>query len=176
MKRTKKTDKKSPNAILSADIHLSESPPISRTDNYLETQSKKLKFLRELQAKYKCPVLDAGDIFSHWKPSPWLLSKAHAELPDNLYTIPGNHDLPEHSIKLYYKSGLAVLEEVGTLTVFPGLNDASDRIINSNEFLLYVYAVPYNGNLDGIQVCESVNPDCRILIIHDTVWPGVKPP
>ena len=117
MKRNKPKQTKA-DAILTADIHLSESTPISRIDDYQEAQRKKLKFLCGLQEKHKCPVLDAGDIFNHWKSSPWLLSQAYYWLPNNMVTIPGNHDLPEHSIKQYGKSALAFLEAVDKLQVF----------------------------------------------------------
>ena len=43
MKRTKKG--KPADAILVSDLHITESTPISRTDDYIQAQENKLKFL-----------------------------------------------------------------------------------------------------------------------------------
>lgn len=168
MKRAQ-TRKQKPDALLVADIHLTDSSPISRVDDYFQAQSNKLLFLKSLQEKYQCSVIDAGDIFNHWKASPWLLSRAYHLLPDNMITIPGNHDLPEHSISLYPKSGLAVLDAIGKLIVL--LNETS---VSSNAHLS-IYGVPYGGD-QGIQK-EEISPGTRkILILHEMVWPGKTPP
>ena len=97
------------NAILTADIHLEDTTPICRTDNYLEEQKKKLLFLKEHQEKHDCIVIDGGDLFTNWKASPWLINRAFKFLPDRMYTITGNHDLPEHSLEQFERSALAVL-------------------------------------------------------------------
>ncbi len=168
MKRTKTKQTRRPDAILSADIHLSETIPVSRTDNYHEAQSSKLMFLRDLQAKYECPVLDAGDIFNYWKPSPWLLSRAYHLLPDDMVTIPGNHDLPEHSSALYHKSGLAVLDAVDKLTVL-----LSETLFDYG--ILDIHGTPYGGDI-GCQKGMKGNGKRKMLILHEMVWPDKTPP
>lgn len=100
-------------AILTGDLHLREDPPICRTDDFLKAQEKKLMWLRDLQKKYRCPVIDSGDVFHKWKSSPWLLKLAIDLLPNEFYTIPGNHDLPGHNLNQFDKSGLAVLISAG---------------------------------------------------------------
>ena len=60
--------------ILCADIHLMESTPICRLDDFVEqTQWRKLQWLKDLAIKHNCPVLCSGDLFDYWKPSPALL-------------------------------------------------------------------------------------------------------
>ena len=101
---------KKADAILTADIHLTDRRPICRKDDYLETLRQKLDFIREVQRKHdNCPILDAGDIFDYWKCTPALISWALSNLPDGMVTIPGNHDLPQHNPNLLNKSGLFVL-------------------------------------------------------------------
>jgi putative phosphoesterase len=102
-------------AILTSDWHLRESIPICRVDNFWETQWYKISQISELQSKYNCPVIHAGDLFHHWKTSPFLLSKTIEELPKQFYTVYGNHDLPNHNIELDYKSGIFVLEHAGVV-------------------------------------------------------------
>jgi DNA repair exonuclease SbcCD nuclease subunit len=116
MKRTKQNQKKV-NAILTADWHLREDTPICRTDDFWQAQWKKIDFIRDLQIKYDCPVIHAGDLFNHWKPSPYLLNQTIKHLPDNFYTIYGNHDLPQHQIELHEKTGTDNLLLAGKLSV-----------------------------------------------------------
>lgn len=113
--RTKNTRRRmgKPTAILSADMHLREDTPICRTDDYFAAQAKKIKFLSDLQREHDCPILDAGDVFDNWKPSPYLLGWVIANLPNKsmLLTVPGNHDLPQHNMENIEKSGLSVLHK-----------------------------------------------------------------
>ena len=64
--------------------------------------------------------MHAGDLFHHWKPSPSLISQALYFLPENFYTIYGQHDLPQHNWELRSKSGLHTLEVAGKLKVLSG--------------------------------------------------------
>lgn len=94
------------NAILMSDVHLREDQPVCRTDDFQAAMWRKIDFISVLQWKHKCPVLCGGDLFNHWKPSPELLTKAYQHLPDQFYSIYGQHDLPQHSLELQHKSGL----------------------------------------------------------------------
>jgi len=179
MKRNKTRQTKKADAILTADIHLSDATPVSRTDDYQEAQRKKLAFLCELQVKHDCPVLDAGDIFNHWKASPWLLSQAYQWLPKPMITIPGNHDLPEHSMRQYEKSGLAFLENIeGRLDVLHTNGKEGASLLRSSGHPLQVFGLPYGCyTREQIPSTESWPKSSRnILIIHEMVWPGTKPP
>jgi len=122
MKRTK-TNKveqpKRPLAILTGDWHIREDVPICRTDDFWETQWKKVDFISELQKKYDCPVLHSGDVFNHWKPSPYLLTKAIKHFPKQFHTVYGNHDLPQHSIEQIKKCGVYTLRTANELIVIP---------------------------------------------------------
>ncbi len=102
-------------AILTSDWHLREDTPVSRTDDFWEAQWNKVQQISELQDKFACPVIHAGDLFHHWKPSPWLLWNAIMNLPDQFYTVYGQHDLPQHSLDLKNKSGIAVLYAAGKI-------------------------------------------------------------
>lgn len=118
--RTKPTDNKTPDAILCSDIHLREQTenPVCRIDDWWVAQWKKIDFISDLQKQYGCPVIHAGDLFDHWKPSPHLLSMTIEHLPANFWTIYGQHDLPQHNLELAYKSGINTLERAGRLTIF----------------------------------------------------------
>lgn len=118
MERTRKT--KSVGAILTSDWHLREDPPTCFTQDWEKEQWNAVLFIKELQQQYQCPVIHAGDLFHHWKPSPWLLSRAIECLPATFYTIYGQHDLPQHNWELRNKSGIFVLEKANKLKVLSG--------------------------------------------------------
>lgn len=148
---------KTPDGIITADIHLMESSPVCRLDDFInETQWKKIQWLKDLQVKYKCPVLNAGDLFDHWKPSPELISKALEHLPDQLYSIAGQHDLPQHNLEMIYKSGIYVLQMADRLKLLPGCNwgqspkEKSLSISNKNVLVWHTHV--YQGKLPW--------PDC----------------
>ena len=104
-------------AILTADWHLRDSQPICRTDNFFETQWNKVCYIADLQEKYDCPVLHAGDLFHFWKPSPYLLSHALQLMPKDFITVYGNHDLPAHRLEERNRSGIHTLEMAGKIDV-----------------------------------------------------------
>lgn len=108
-------DIKTPSAILTSDWHLREDQPVCRTDAFWETQWKKIDFISDIQRKYNCPVLHAGDLFNHWKPSPYLLSETIRHVPNQFYTVYGNHDLPQHNLELINKCGVYTLEQADKL-------------------------------------------------------------
>lgn len=100
----------------------------------------KVSQVAALQQELDCPVLHAGDLFHHWKPSPYLISKAIHHLPGQFYTIAGQHDLPQHNMDLFHKCGMNTLvqaeainwlkfgnfgQEVGPALLFPGRKVAS---------------------------------------------------
>jgi len=115
MKRTK--NKRQPSCVLTGDWHLREDQPVCRTDDHELAQWVKVEFISALQKKYNCPILHSGDLFNHWKPSPHLLSKTIEHLPDQFWTIYGNHDQPQHNMELAYKSGVATLERAGKIKI-----------------------------------------------------------
>ena len=117
MERTKPSKK--PSAILCSDIHLREDTPVCRTDDYWTAQWKKMDFIKELQKKYNCPVLCGGDLFHHYKASPHLLTETMKHLPAKFFSCMGQHDLPQHSLDLAYKSGFATLVESEDIRLFP---------------------------------------------------------
>lgn len=104
-------------AILTGDWHLREDIPVCRADDFWSAQWKKVDFVSELQQKHGCSVIHSGDLFNHWKPSPFLLNTTIQHLPKQFYTVYGNHDLPQHSLDLAEKCGINVLKNADKLTV-----------------------------------------------------------
>ena len=57
----------------------------------------------------KRPVFVAGDIFHRHNPPPKLVNFAHRSLPERVYAVAGNHDLPNHNLEDIQDSGFATL-------------------------------------------------------------------
>lgn len=170
MKRTRKNNNKTADAILISDLHISDSTPVSRMDDYYHTQKEKLAFIATLSASNEhCPILCAGDIFDHWKASPWLCSMAYNFLPRPFIGIPGQHDLPGHSIQQYQKSALALIESIdGYVWVLQG---------GKMEFNnLCIVGVPFGQLRDFDPEALDIPPgERKILLLHELTWKDRKP-
>lgn len=147
---------KAPTLIITSDWHLREDIPVCREDEEFQAaQWGKVQFVKDLQAKYKCPVIHGGDLFNHWKPSPWLLSKTIQHLPDDFYTIYGNHDLPQHALELQDKCGIYNLNQAKKLVILKGVHWGQD-------------AEDYDGERDFFG-------GCGMLVYHTMTYQGQPP-
>jgi predicted phosphodiesterase len=149
MQRTKKIQKQ-PTAILTADWHLREDTPTAFTGDFQEEQWNVVSYISSLQKKYDCQIIHAGDLFNHWKPSPWLITMAMRHLPKKFHTIYGNHDLPQHNLDLADKCGINVLAEAGVLNVLSGFHwgqtpDGTGLLANHGKILAVWHVMTYQG-------------------------------
>ena len=147
MKRTKQHKK--PDLIFCGDFHLRDIIPTCRTDDFLPAQTKKLNFISELQLRYNCAVVHTGDLWDNWKPSPFMITYAIKYLPKNFWSILGNHDLPQHSLELIYKSGINTLAEAGWLKIIDGCHwqetpEHLSLIFNTKKILVW-HIMTYKG-------------------------------
>ena len=79
-----------PDAILVGDLHLRDDKPSCRVGDFISTQIRKLKWLRDIWHNQGCPmVIQSGDVFHRWKSSPEVISMALEFCPP-MITIPGN--------------------------------------------------------------------------------------
>ena len=165
MIRTKNTKLKNPSAILCSDFHLRETTPLCRTDDFQTAQWNKLDYISQLQIKYHCPVIHAGDLFDHWKPSPWLLSMAMIHLPDNFMTIYGQHDLPQHSLDLIDKCGVNTLQTAKKLEVLNTCHWGQ----TPSEYGSLLFPIDVNTSIG------KLNEICTVLVWHVMTWTGALP-
>jgi predicted phosphodiesterase len=164
-------------AILTGDIHLRDDQPVCRTDNFFEAQAKKMAWLAALQKQYQCPIIDSGDVFGKARPSPYLLQWAIRNMPDRYHSVPGNHDLPEHSLANIDKSGFGVLCAAETISNMTGI-----CAVNFGPRALtpgLCVGVPWG--IDWFDVIRE-HDFYEIAVIHimtyhgNTPWPGCTDP
>lgn len=165
---------KKPDAILTADWHIRETTPLCRTDDFLKTQLNKIKQIREIQEKYNnIPILLAGDIFHQWKVFPKLLSTSISWMPDNIFSVPGNHDLPAHSFER--------LEESAYYTLFCA--DKIHSCINEGgicapitlfkKLNFVAYGFPFGSKLSPNK--HRNNRNRSVAIVHELTYKSKKP-
>lgn len=114
--------------ILTSDWHLRDDTPSCRTDDFGKAQWDKVGQIMELQNQFDCPVLHAGDLFHHWKPSPYLISQAISHIPHDFFTVAGQHDLPQHNMGLIKKSGLYTLVVAGVVNWIKGAGNFGEEV------------------------------------------------
>lgn len=162
-KRLKKAD-----AILAADLHLRDSQPICRTDNFTTTQMDKLLQIQHLKKEHgDIPVFCAGDVFDKWKPSPFLLSTAFDYLPDDMVCIPGNHDLPAHNIDQIHRSGIYTLWMGNKIEL---LHEGPAPLLKDG-FL--VFGFPYGAELQSVN--DKKDKRIKVALVHYFTYKGRRP-
>lgn len=148
MQRTKHNEKAA--AIFTADWHLREDTPVAFQGDFQTEQWRAVDEVAKLQHQHDCVVIHAGDLFNHWKPSPYLLTQAIRHLPQKFYTIYGNHDLPQHNLELADKCGINVLAEAGRINVMDGTHwgqmpDEDGLLADYNRMMLVWHVMTYQG-------------------------------
>lgn len=163
-------------AILLADIHLLLKAPLWRSaeEDWLKAQNRPLLEVKLLQQGYgNCPVICAGDIFDRnkkvadgWNAPPELINFAIKYLPDNMYAIPGQHDLPNHQYEDIHRSAYWTLVESGKIK-----NIGPSGVTKIGKHLVLCgYPPGYEiKNLGGCKD-DGNESDIWIAVVHDYIW------
>lgn len=149
------------------DIHLTLQTPKCREEkDWLEVQARYLRQVKKAALGF--PIVCSGDIFDRWNPAPELIEFALRELPDGMFCVPGQHDLPSHRLDLMHKSGYGVLKTAGKII------DLSEGIWKHNA------SFASNWELMGFGWNQEITPpppgheDINwLLVAHRYVWEGV---
>lgn len=170
--------------ILSADWHLRDDQPLCRTDDYFVAQEKKIDFICDLQREYDCPILHAGDLFHKAKSSKfleiWCLNKFSCivdyEFNPKFTTIPGNHDLPNHSILKLDESSIGILAAANRIDLESTPLDTIIKIQGSSRKIGMMHSLIHRNDpikADGKIISKQAkkilkdNPDFDIIISGD---------
>lgn len=161
---------KTPDLILSADWHIRETTPECRTDDFIKAMEKKIDFILDLFPE--TPIIIAGDLFHRWYLDrnerlipgrlAWLIKKLSKR---TIYTVPGNHDLPEHSVDQQDKSAYEVLVNAKAVT------DISKE--NASFSLYEVFGFPWGKEVGAAPSIK--NRKKRIAATHQYVYKA-RPP
>lgn len=163
-----------PLAILCSDIHLSHKCPIARTaeDDWYEAMNRVLEELSILSDGY-IPIICAGDIFDRWNAPAELINFALEHLPDRMYTIPGQHDLPNHNMEEIERSAYWTLVKAGKIQelkywdVFCSLDGIEIYPFPWGKPIIPHSAVPRNTMFQ--EKYQSIIP-IKLAVIHSYIW------
>jgi DNA repair exonuclease SbcCD nuclease subunit len=158
-------------AILCSDIHLSLRPPAARTGepDWLEAQKRVLDQLHQLQKEHDIPppILCAGDVFHKWNSPVELVNWAFMNLPF-MSAIPGQHDLPYHSMDLIHRSAFQTLcYHQGEHGIDPVLWERPDEVWGFPG--IHAQGFPWGRKLTQAPESDRI----KVAVIHQYVWiPG----
>jgi DNA repair exonuclease SbcCD nuclease subunit len=162
-------------AVVASDIHLSHSPPLVRAVpgvDWYEVQAHYLEQLGELKTKHGVPLIIAGDIFDSWRAPAELINFAIKHLP-RCYAIPGQHDLPWHSLKEIKRSPYWTLVQAG---VIHHLGEEEDVIFSDDDdgTNINVHPFPWGVPLKALPSSHEGRAYFHLAVIHHYVWLNEK--
>ena len=174
--------------ILSADLHLRRTPPRARVDDYFAAQERKTRFILE-QAQASPPLLVAGDFFHQPRPGEallrWIIDLLN-EYGVKPIVVPGQHDLPGHSLEQIGDSGLGVLAAAGVIDIVPNQDTGKGPFYSTPPYIDGLISVQSSGPDYVIFGCAyGQTPSKAIkdknfinillwhhMVIQEPLWPG----
>lgn len=150
-------------ALLCSDIHLSMKPPRARRKEYdwFGAMLRPIMQLKELQKEYNVPILCPGDVFNHWRAEPALINFALNHLP-HMYAIPGQHDLPLHSIDLIHKSAF------WTLVLAERIEPIMQKDVEiENDIVLHGFG--WGKKIEPLHE-DAAEGKYHVALVHDYIW------
>lgn len=173
-----------PTAIFTSDWHLRLDTPKCRIDNFLKAQAIAVEFINQIQLKYNIPILNAADILDKWNCPLELITWCNDNLPSNIITTIGQHEIPSHNLKLLKKSGIRTLESSNSIKL---LKEKEVLKLETKELITFIHSFPYGTELKPLDEnkYKIYNKKHKIirhiaLIHHFTyigkTWPGNQAP
>ena len=170
--------------ILAADLHLRRTRPRARKDDYHAAMERKFRFTLELAQKSP-PLLIAGDFFEVPKPGEamlrWVIDllTEYGVFP---FVVPGQHDLPGHSLELLHESGLGVLAAAGVVELLtdgkpywlPDHHEIANPYVPAKvtPYNIYIHGYPYGTIPDTTVVGLPGVLLWHHMVINQPLWPG----
>ena len=120
------------------------------------------------------PILLAGDVFDRWDAPAELVNHVIRWLDGILvYAVPGNHDLPNHSLADVRRSAYWTLVEAGSVQ---HVTDVV-KLFVGGRCEAFVYGFAHGVEVVDHEAIEIPGIDVlKVALIHDYIWFGPKPP
>lgn len=151
------------------DPHFSESTPISRIDNFYETQFDKLAQIWEIAAEENCDeIICGGDLFDRYNPlknSFRFLNYCIQNFKCKFRTVIGNHDVHGRNQNILDCA-------LGTLHITHIVDVIKDDIVYRKEKII-LRAVSYVDEYDPKPYIFDHDFDdyFKIIVTHNTIFP-----
>ncbi len=154
-------------AIFCSDIHLSHRPPTLRSEEFgwYDAMRRPLDQIADLQCEHdNCPVVIAGDLFDRWDEPAEVINFALDALPDNVYAIPGQHDLPHHGYERIKRSAYWTLVESGKIRT---LRPYDPEFVNDDRLALFGFPWGFDVQAPTEKVPTTM---ISVAVVHAFVW------
>jgi hypothetical protein len=134
-------------AVLCSDIHLCHTCPPARSNesNWYDAMARVLHELGEIARHYNVPIFCAGDVFDRWNSPPELINFAFKHM-HMMYSIPGQHDLPNHSLEDIQRSAYWSLVDAGVIVNLIG---STPHVVEGAIVHAFPWGVPIDVPSDG---------------------------
>lgn len=151
-------------AITAGDIHISNCPSArSAEPSWFAVMKRQFDELRELQNHHNVPIVYAGDIFHKYNASPELINFAIENLPAG-YSIPGQHDLPDHRMDQIKKSAYHTLCEAEILWNLEQPKHIYHGLLKAHPF-------PWGSEITPLTREErSPESSVHLAVVHSYIW------
>lgn len=165
-------------AVLSSDWHLSLDPPACRAERGRAWQAVQQARVKELHAAVvepggNLPLVIPGDLFDDgWrerKCPPELINFAmHLLEPfwGNVFAVPGQHDLPNHSYADVHRSAYWTLVKAQLVQ-----NLAPGKAVIPGDGTLTLHGFPWGFPITPL---TSLHGKVALAVIHSYVWHGAS--
>ena len=164
--------------IFTADWHVRPDTPMCRKDDFIETMKDKILFVFKLAQVHNCPIVIAGDLghrpgdrnWPNWLLE-WFINHIVCGIIP-IFAIPGQHDLPNHSLDRISESGFGVLCAADALTFLDDIHHKGTHL----------FGFPWKEKMDGFVPEEKLRYEKRRIavthqmIIDKPLWPGQEAP
>jgi len=149
-------------AVLCSDLHLCHTAPASRSvePDWYAAMQRPVEQIRAIATELDVPVICGGDVFDKWHCPNELVNWALHYLP-NMYSVPGQHDLPHHNMKEIRRSAYWTLVEAGKIM---NLNGVARKIGDS----IFTLGCGWETEIpkDHDRMADRVN----LITLHRYVW------
>jgi len=155
--------------VFAGDLHLRNTTPASRVDDFRAAQETKLDAILEIAAG---PPLSAliftGDLFDRPDPPYGLVTRYCRKFMDHpgaIFTIPGNHDVYGASLETLDRSALGVLAAADVVSL---LRPDLPHVLDTAAGKIYCYGSSYMEPRPPLAPSLLRN-DRSLLVTHDMV-------
>jgi DNA repair exonuclease SbcCD nuclease subunit len=161
--------------ITASDLHISDSGPRARIDDFKETLLGKLSQMRMACSKLNADaVLFAGDLYNLKSPARNShklnqdLIKEFKKFPCPIYMIEGNHDLTANRLESLDEQPLGVLFADQTLI------QLREKVLEKDGIKVSLIGIPYTDdlNLSTLKIPDKADSVIQICLMH--IYAGLK--
>ena len=155
------------------DVHLADTPPQSRTDDWTETLLGKLLQVGQVAKKTKADaVIDGGDLFHLKSPSRnshemvGRVASVQAGYPCPTYGCVGNHDVKYGSLEYLDESPLGVLFGTGSIR---RLYNQHEVVFEKKGVKVRVVGIPYHATayeMERFHQIQRGDEDYLVAVAH----------